>query len=63
MIDEAKLAELRARREATPEADWDGVEEWIERSLALTKPGGVVATVLPDGKPFVVRKPLDCGPR
>lgn len=56
-LPEDKLAELRARREATPHLGWDGVEPWIRQSLALLKPGGVTSLLMPDGKPFTVRKP------
>lgn len=50
--------ELDARRAAFPGADWDAVEAWIERTYELTRPGGVVSMMLPDGKPFTARKPM-----
>lgn len=55
-LSEEKLAELAERRAAAPEADWDGVVAWVEMSLALIRPGGVLALVLPDGKPFTARR-------
>lgn len=54
-----KIKELARRRAANPENDWSDVAVWIERSLALTKPGGVLSIILPDGKPFTVRKPSE----
>ncbi len=53
--------ELAERRAAAPEVDWTGVDEWIERSYSLIRPGGVVSLVLPDGKPFTGRKESNGG--
>jgi len=55
-MNQEKIEELAERRAAAPHAEWSGVEEWIEQSLLLARPGGVVSIVLPDGRPFVVRK-------
>jgi hypothetical protein len=58
-LPEDKLAELRERRAATPDADWGNAEEWVSRALELIKPGSVLSVVLPDGKPFTARRPDD----
>lgn len=58
-LPEDKLAELRERRAATPDAGWGDAEEWIGRALELIKPGGVLSVVLPDGKSFTARRPSD----
>jgi hypothetical protein len=55
------LMKLRDRRGAHlggSQAQWDDAETWVARSLALTRPGGIVSMVLPDGRPFNVRRPL-----
>jgi hypothetical protein len=58
MLSDEALAELAKRKAAAPDAQWDGVDEWLTRSYSLIRPGGVLSMVLPDGKPFAVRKPL-----
>lgn len=51
-----KRRELDERKAACPDEDWSQAEQWIERSLELSRPGGIVSLVLPDGLPFVARK-------
>lgn len=60
-MNQEKIDELRERREARPDLDWSGVEEWIARSFELLRPGGVLSLALPDGRPFVARKELGHG--
>lgn len=56
-----KLDELHQRRDATPDRNWTGIEEWVTRSFSLLRPGGVLSLVLPDGKPFTARKEANGG--
>ena len=59
-MDQEKLDELAERRRvAGAGEEWDGVQKWIVRSYELLSPGGVLAQVLPDGKPFTVTKPKE----
>jgi hypothetical protein len=49
--------EFEKRRQAHVGGDpdaWDAAWVWVRRSLQLTRPGGVLSMVLPDGRPFIV---------
>lgn len=56
-MDQETEDQFRQRREASPDVDWEGVYEWVARAYDLTRPGGVIALVLPDRRPFTARKP------
>lgn len=57
VLDNEKRAELKARRDAMPLLPWDGVDAYIEHAMTLVRPGGMMAVVLPDGKPFFAQRP------
>lgn len=50
------LVELTEREAASPDVDWTGVVAYVARSYQLARPGGVIALVLPDGKPFIAKR-------